>query len=71
MQEFLLKPDDSFNAKIYKDMTYIHAHQIPDIRLTATKTKDQIRNRQAKKKVISDYAVTYLPQAQNQPSHSH
>lgn len=31
-------------------MTYIHAHQIPDMRLTATKTKNQVRNRQAEKK---------------------
>lgn len=46
-------------------MTYIHAHQIPDIPLTATKTKNQIRNRQAKKKVISDCTATYLPESKH------
>lgn len=47
-------------------MTYVHAHQIPEMRLTATKTKNQIRNRQTKKrKVISNCAVTYLPQGKH------
>ena len=50
MQEFSLNPEASFNARIYKNITYIHAHQIPDIRLTAKETKTQIRNQQAKKK---------------------